>query len=209
MFNYHLRHNQVLHQQVLLLSVFTTDEPMVMSAKRIDITPLGYGIYRVQLYYGFKQEQRVLESLKRASDRGLLKLVPSEMTFYFGRETLVPAVYGGPLLRFRRWVLVQWLGKRNPTEPPHRIQEKAGLVRAISERVFVLMHRNALRATDLFRIPDDLTVEMGLRLQTASLSSDKEPGGYRTKKRPLFGAGERALIVRRVFNRWWRVPRRL
>lgn len=182
MLHYHLKHNQALHRQVLLLSVITTDEPMVMPARRIDISPLGYGIYRVQLYYGFKQEQQVLESLKRAADRGLLNLDPSRMTFYFGRETVVPAAYGGPMLRLRRWATRRW---RRLPEPPHRPPRKAGLVQAISERVFVLMHRNALRATDFFRIPDNLTVEMGLRLQAAALSQGEQAtrGRVRLRKR--------------------------
>ena len=172
MLNYHLRHNQVLHEQVLLLSVITTDEPTVMPRRRIDVAPLGYGIYRVSLYYGFKQEQRVLESLKRAADRGLLSLDPEQMTFYFGRETLVPAPYGGPLLGIRHELSTLWRRWRRLPQPPPRGSRRVGMRQAISERLFVLMHRNALRATDFFRIPDDRTVEIGMRLHTTALTRD-------------------------------------
>ncbi len=173
MLKYHLRHNQVLHEQVLLLSVITTDAPTIMPARRIDVSPLGYGIYRVSLYYGFKQEQRVLESLKRAAARGLLQLDPTQMTFYFGRETLMPASYGGPLFGLRHWLAGWWRRWRHLPEPPPHGPRRVGMRQAISERMFVLMHRNALRATDFFRIPDDRTVEIGMRLHTTALTRDE------------------------------------
>jgi len=44
----------------------------------------------------------------------------------------------------------------------------------LSERLFVLMHRNALRTTDFFHIPDDLTVEIGMRLHTVKLETTGE-----------------------------------
>jgi hypothetical protein len=71
------------------------------------------------------------------------------------------------------------------------------------------MHRNALRATDFFRVPDDLTVEMGLRLQTAVLSSGEEPARLRLKDRALPAVVGRARIVHRAFSRRWRAPARL
>ncbi len=170
MLNYHLRHNQALHEQVLLLSVITTDAPSVMPSRRIEVTPLGYGFYRVSLYYGFKQEQRVLASLRHAANRKLLTLDPERMTFYFGRETLLPAPYGGPLLGLRRWLTHHWRAWRKLPEPVLRGPAKVGLRQAISERIFVLMHRNVLRATDFFSIPDEYTVELGMRLHTTTLA---------------------------------------
>lgn len=179
MLNNHLKYNQVLHEQILLLSVITTDEPMVMPARRIDIVPLGYGIYQVRLYYGFKQEQPILESLKRAADRGLLQVNPDEIMFYVGRETLVMGQYRGPLYTLRRWVAIHTRRRRRTTVSSPRMAEiyrprKVSLSRMISEHVFVWMHRNALRATDFFQIPDDRTVEIGTRLQTTALGRDKK-----------------------------------
>ncbi|HEX5313316.1 MAG TPA: KUP/HAK/KT family potassium transporter, partial [Gammaproteobacteria bacterium] len=170
MLNYHLRHNQVLHEQVLLLSVITTDAPTVMTADRVDVVPYGYGIYRVNLYYGFAQAQPVMRSLENAAARGLLRLDPARMTFYFGRETIVPSPYGGPFLGLRRWLLMQWCRWRRLPVPPLREPLRVGLRQAISERLFALLHRNAPRATDFFGIPDDFTVEFGLRLHSTSLA---------------------------------------
>lgn len=170
MLEYHLRHNQVLHRQVLLLSVITTDEPLVMPTDRIDVQPLGHGIYAVRLYYGFKQGQYVLESLKKAAERGLLQLDLENTTFYFGRETLVPAAYAG-LLGSLRSLLARFGIKQAGGVYSRRA--RAGLWHVLSERLFVLMHRNALRTTDFFHIPDDLTVEIGMRLHTVKLESSR------------------------------------
>jgi KUP system potassium uptake protein len=171
MLNFHLRHNQTLHKQVLLLSVITTDRPSVLSSRRIEVVPYGYGFYRVSLFYGFKQAQPVMRSLEHAAARGLLDLDPERMTFYFGRETIVPSPYGGPLLGLRRW-FAAWRRRRRGEPPPEpESPQRVGMRQALSERLFVLMHRNALRATDFFSIPDDFTVEIGLRLHTTSLSN--------------------------------------
>jgi KUP system potassium uptake protein len=174
MLKYHLRHNQVLHEQVLLLSVMTSDAPTVKSRGRLSITPLGYGFYRVVMHYGFKQEQNVLIGLKLAAEQHLLEFDPERMTFYIGRETLVPVPYGGPLFGLRRWLAHYWRKWRHLPEPEQLSVREAGIRQALSERLFVLMHRNAMRATDFFKIPDDKTVEFGLRVRTTALTREEE-----------------------------------
>lgn len=170
MLNYHIKHNQVLHRQILLLSVITTDEPVVMAAQRLDICPLGYGFYRVRLFYGFKQQQRVMDSIKLAVKRRLLCVDTDKLTFYMGRETLVPGRYSGPFRGLRRHIGMIWRGIHHLPDSTDPGTAGTGLVQAISERLFALMHRNALRATDFFEIPDDRTVEMGLRIRTSMLA---------------------------------------
>ena len=173
MLRYHLRHNQVLHEQVLLLSVMTSDEPIVRSRQRLTVTPLGYGFYRVIMNYGFKQEQNVLVGLKLAAEQGLLDLDPERMTFYIGRETLVPSSYVGPLFGLRRLVAKYRAKWRHLPEPEPLSADVGGIIQAMSERLFVLMHRNAMRVTDFFRIPDDKTVEFGMRIGTTMLTREE------------------------------------
>jgi hypothetical protein len=59
-------------------------------------------------------------------------------------------------------------------EPERTGGQEVGIMQAISERVFVLMHRNAMRATDFFKIPDDRTVEFGLRVSTTALTREEQ-----------------------------------
>lgn len=184
MLKYHLRHNQVLHEQVLLLSVITTDDPTVKARRRLEVVPLGYGFYQVIMYFGFKQEQNVLIGLKLAAEQGMLDLDPERTTFYIGRETLVPARYGGPLYALRRWLGVQWRKWRRLPEP-ERTTHEAGIRQAISERIFVVMHRNAMRATDFFKISDDKTVEFGLRVHTTALTRAEQLARQRQRELPI------------------------
>mgnify|MGYP001980570440 CR=1 FL=1 len=86
---HHLRHNRVLHEQVILLTVYTQDVPQVPAARRMEIEDLGRGFVRVQLHYGFMQATNVPVALRFASEFGL-DVDLEESTFYVGRETLIP-----------------------------------------------------------------------------------------------------------------------
>lgn len=86
---HHLRHNRVLHQQVILLTVHTLDVPRVAAAERLKIECLGKGVHRMQVYYGFMQPSNVPVALRFASEFGLDADI-DETTFYVGRESLIP-----------------------------------------------------------------------------------------------------------------------
>ncbi|MFC3105393.1 potassium transporter Kup [Salinisphaera aquimarina] len=86
---HHLRHNRVLHQQVILLTVHTMDMPRVPAADRLKIEDMGSGFHRVQLYYGFMQANSVPVALRFASEFGL-DVDIEQTTFYVGRESLIP-----------------------------------------------------------------------------------------------------------------------
>ena len=86
---HHLRHNRVLHEQVILLTVNTLDVPRVPAADRLKIEDLGRGVYRVQVYYGFMQASNVPVALRFAGEFGL-DVDLEHTTFYVGRESLIP-----------------------------------------------------------------------------------------------------------------------
>ena len=86
---HHLRHNRVLHEQVILLTVNTLDVPRVPAADRLKIDDLGHGVYRVQVYYGFMQASNVPVALRFAGEFGL-EVDLDQTTFYVGRESLIP-----------------------------------------------------------------------------------------------------------------------
>lgn len=87
---HHLRHNRVLHRQVILLTVHTRDIPRVPAAERLTIDTLGHGIYRLQVFYGFMQAANVPVALRFAEEFGL-EIDPDQTTYYVGRETLIPS----------------------------------------------------------------------------------------------------------------------
>ena len=88
---HNLKHNQVLHERVILLTIQTTDTPYVNDLDRIFIHDMSKGFKRLIVRYGFMESPDVpgaLEQCKRFGERFDLM----ETTFYLSRETIVPAL---------------------------------------------------------------------------------------------------------------------
>ena len=89
---HNLKHNRVLHERVVLLTVRTEDTPRVAEAQRVSVEPLAKKFYRVTLRYGFMEKPDVPHGLLRCDKMGL----PLDMmltSFFLGRENLVPSVH--------------------------------------------------------------------------------------------------------------------
>ncbi len=138
---HHLKHNKVLHEKVVLVSVETEEIPQVSEDERVELKELGHGFWQVIAHYGFMESPNVPELLRSLESRGArdamglggLIVKPMETTFYLGRETLLP---GGPG-RLARW----------------------------RKALFIVMARNALPATQFFSLPPNRVVEMGAQIQ--------------------------------------------
>jgi KUP system potassium uptake protein len=87
---HHLKHNKVLHNQVVLLSFITEDVPHVPEQDRLEMADLGEGLFRVSGHYGFMEKPVVPELLAQCATRGL-KFTMGDTSFYLGRETLIPS----------------------------------------------------------------------------------------------------------------------
>jgi KUP system potassium uptake protein len=85
---HHFKHNKVLHEQVILLSVQTKHVPEVPASRRIALKELGQGFWQVTATYGFMETPNVIECLTLCSERGL-PVDPQAASFYLGRETLL------------------------------------------------------------------------------------------------------------------------
>ncbi len=85
---HHVKHNHILHEQVVLLSIRSTDLPNVPAEERIRLHDLGQGFYRVIASYGYMQTPNVPRIMQDASQYGLVT-EPMTTTFYLGRETLL------------------------------------------------------------------------------------------------------------------------
>ena len=84
---HHLRHNKLLHEKVVLLSILPVDVPTVPASERVKVEDLGQGFYRVVAYNGFMQRPNVPDIMKLASNLGL-PIDEAETTYYLGRETV-------------------------------------------------------------------------------------------------------------------------
>jgi len=86
---HHLKHNKVLHDQVILLSVITEDVPEVAASERVNVESLGEGFYRVIARYGFMQQPNVPSIFPQCTSLGV-KLRPNDTSYFLGREQLIP-----------------------------------------------------------------------------------------------------------------------
>ncbi len=103
---YNLRHNQVLHERVVLMTVRMTEVPRVPPEERVQIEKMEQGFYRVAAHYGFMDEPTVQEILARCGDKGLPIKVEAA-TFFVGRETLFATDRPGmPLWRDKLFALM-------------------------------------------------------------------------------------------------------
>lgn len=145
---HHLKHNKVLHQTVVLMSIITEEIPQVDAADRVRCRELGEGFFEVISKFGFMETPdvpSVLASLGRlgsAADGTVIK--PMETTYYLGRETLIAfgkgKVPGGAATRVE--MMPKW-----------------------RKKLFILMSRNAQPATAFFGLPPNRVVELGAQLQ--------------------------------------------
>jgi KUP system potassium uptake protein len=85
---HNLKHNQVLHERVILLHVVVEDIPFVPPDRRIDVEKLGKGFHTVELHFGFFEVSDVPRALEAARAFGLAVDL-DHTTFFIGRETIV------------------------------------------------------------------------------------------------------------------------
>jgi KUP system potassium uptake protein len=85
---YNLATNKVLHERVVILTVVTRDEPWVPRNERIKIRHFGDQLYRVRIYYGFKQEPSIPEALDLCKEQGL-EINLDDTSFFLARESMV------------------------------------------------------------------------------------------------------------------------
>jgi len=128
---HNLKHNKVLHEKVLFVTVTNLDVPEVPPEERSTVAELAPGIHRVSIRYGFMESPNLPRDLAALRANGIA-FDPMQTSYFLGRETIVPATT--PKLPF--WRL--WL--------------------------FLVMARNAVPATEFFRIPSDRVVELGVRV---------------------------------------------
>jgi KUP system potassium uptake protein len=99
---HNVKHNKVVHEQNVLLTLVTEDVPYVDEADRVAVKPLGQGFFRVLARHGFMEVPDVPRLLRRIRSAALP--IELEATSYFlGRERIIPAGRSG-MTRWREWV---------------------------------------------------------------------------------------------------------
>ena len=91
---HNLKHNKVLHQRVVFLTVVIRDIPFIQQEERIEVKSLGCDFYQFLAYYGFKEDPDVPQLLEDSGKRGFT-FEMMETSFFVSRETLIPTVSPG------------------------------------------------------------------------------------------------------------------
>jgi KUP system potassium uptake protein len=94
---HNLKHNKVLHERVILLTVKIADEPYIAEADRVLHDDLGEGFHRIVIRYGFMQDADVPAALARVHDCGA-EFRMMDTSFFLARQTLAPAEKPGMML---------------------------------------------------------------------------------------------------------------
>lgn len=127
---HNLKHNKVLHERVVFLTVQNDRAPYVTLEERTRVERLSAGIYRVILHFGFMEKPRLMPALKLAAEHGL-PIDPDQTTFFLGSETLLPCVDndGMAIWREHLFTIMTRNAQKAPTffELPHQQVIEVGL----------------------------------------------------------------------------------
>jgi KUP system potassium uptake protein len=91
---HNLKHNKVLHEQNLFVTVRQHEVPWIGFDRRIEIEPLGHDCWQITLHFGFKNDPDVPEALQLLQGRGV-QLDEMETSYFLSRDTVVPTFGGG------------------------------------------------------------------------------------------------------------------
>ncbi len=125
-FLHNLKHNKVMHEQTIFLTVVFDDAPRVLDDERVEVMRTGDGIARVIAHFGFRESPRIDGVLRQVARKGVVCTM-NDTSFFTSKPTLVSVSRRG-LFGWRR-SLFGWL-LRNSTSvanyfglPPNRVVE--------------------------------------------------------------------------------------
>ncbi len=139
---HHVKHNKVLHRQVVLLSIITENVPFTVGNSALQVRELKHkedgekevtlGFYRVIARVGFMQQPNVPKILTRCEKKGL-QVNSADTTYYLGRQTLLTTGSS----KVARW----------------------------RKMLFTFLARNSRPPTAFFNLPPNRVVELGLQIE--------------------------------------------
>lgn len=132
---HHLRFNQVLRETVILLTVRTAEEPRVPTARRLLVEHRGFGFHRLFVHYGFMQAPNVPVAIRLCQDFNLIEGIDLDNIAYY----------------LSRATLIP-------------VRDLGGMAYA-RKRLFALLAHNALRAGDLYQLPPERSMELGVQIE--------------------------------------------
>ncbi|WP_298018056.1 potassium transporter Kup [uncultured Castellaniella sp.] len=132
---HNLKHNKVLHEQALFLTIEVADEPYVPFSERVRVERVSRSSWQAVARWGFKQEPNVPQVVEQiAQEVSDLNLEPMQTSYFLSRQTVIVV-------------------RRLPWHQSWR------------RHLFAFMARNASRTTRFYKIPPNRVVEMGMQME--------------------------------------------
>ncbi|MCY7308559.1 MAG: potassium transporter Kup [Rhodoferax sp.] len=102
---HNLKHNKVLHENNLFVTVVNHEVPWIGLDKRLSIESLGHQCWQVTIHYGFKNDPDVPKALQQIKGRGC-ELEPMTTSYFLSRDTVVPTI-GSGMAQWREKIFAQ------------------------------------------------------------------------------------------------------
>ena len=123
---HNLKHNKVLHERNVILTVITAQTPRVRDEDRIRIEPVNDDFRKLTISYGFMESPNIPRALTLCRQQGL-KFDIMATSFFLGRRSVVPSASSGmPLWQDKLFIFLM-RNAANPTDffkiPPGRVVE--------------------------------------------------------------------------------------
>jgi KUP system potassium uptake protein len=91
---HNLKHNKVLHDQNLFVTVRSHEVPWIPMDKRIEMEPLGHHCWQITVHYGFKNDVDLPRALQQARTRGC-QIEPMATSYFLSRDVVIPTLGSG------------------------------------------------------------------------------------------------------------------
>ncbi|MEO8858563.1 MAG: KUP/HAK/KT family potassium transporter, partial [Burkholderiaceae bacterium] len=91
---HNLKHNKVLHENNLFVTVRNHEVPWIGLDKRLEVESLGHHCWQVVIHYGFKNDPDIPKALQQIKGRGF-GLDPMSTSYFLSRDTVVPTIGSG------------------------------------------------------------------------------------------------------------------
>ncbi|HEY9279216.1 MAG TPA: potassium transporter Kup [Eoetvoesiella sp.] len=130
---HNLKHNKVLHEQALFLTVQSAGTPYILADERYQLEQLSPSSWQAIATWGFKQDPHVPQLLEQmAKEHPELNLEPLQVSYFLSRQTVL-------------------------------VVRKLSLISRWRRTLFAFMARNSTASTRFFKIPPNRVVEMGMQ----------------------------------------------
>ena len=124
---HNIKHNKVLHERNIMVTVVTRDVPFVSDQERINVEKMDDRFFRISVYYGFKDQPNIPKALQQAYDDAGVEFNMMRISFFISRDRLIHTV-GDGMAPWREKLFISMQRNTSPVSdfyqiPPNRVVE--------------------------------------------------------------------------------------